>query len=67
MAAFGSVDSGWPMLIGGEVWLIFRECDSICERCWAWGSTPTGDIAPWKGKPGDLAWDGEETWDGGVA
>jgi hypothetical protein len=54
------------MLIGGEAWLMLRECDNTCERACC-GSTPTGDMAPWNPKPGDLACDGDETWDEGVA
>ena len=53
------------LIAGGEAWLK----DRGCGRSWGrfWDSTPAGDMAPWKPKPGDLACDGEETCEVGVA
>jgi hypothetical protein len=56
------------LMPGGEVWwLKLRGCGSSCGRFVPCESTATGEMAPWKPKPGDLACDGDETWEVGVA
>ena len=56
------------LIAGGDVWsLKVRGWGNSCGRPLPCDSTPTGDMPPWKPKPGDLACDGEETCELGVA